>query len=301
MAIGQEFTSRYGSDEDGAYVLTRDLATYAIIKEVEAGRGSPHGGAYLSFEHCPEAALREAFGPVIDRLAANHIDLTKMPVEVAPIAHYHMGGIAVDARMETAIPGLLAAGEAVGGANGANRLSGNAVTEAFVFGRRAGRSAAERAARIDAQPFRQEAAREAIELATAGRDADRTELPNSADMIVSLQDTMADDVGPFRTGPKLERAIARLDRLARDLGERPFGDRAPFDMQRIDWLDLRNMLLVARTVARAALRRTESRGAHQREDFPGMLPGWRVNQVVRLHDDAIELSSASPPDMAAAQ
>jgi succinate dehydrogenase / fumarate reductase, flavoprotein subunit len=120
-------------------------------------------------------------------------------------------------------------------------------------------------------------------------------------MILSLQDTMADDVGPFRTGPKLERAIARLDRLARDLGERPFGDRAPFDMQRIDWLDLRNMLLVARTVARTALRRTESRGAHQREDFPGMLPQWRVNQVVRWRDGALDISSAPPADMAAAQ
>jgi succinate dehydrogenase/fumarate reductase flavoprotein subunit len=290
--LGQEFTSRYGSREDGAYVLTRDLATYAIVKEVEAGRGSPHGGAYLSFAHCPQAALREAFGPVIDRLAANHIDLTRMPIEVAPIAHYHMGGIAADARMETAIPGLLAAGEAVGGANGANRLSGNAVTEALVFGRRAGRSAAARGARIGAQPFRHEAARDAIALATEGRDTERTDPPNSAEMIASLQDIMADDVGPFRTRAKLERAIARLDRLAVDLGERPFGDCAPFDMQRIDWLDLRNMLLVAGTVARAALRRTESRGAHQREDFPGMLADWRVNQVVRWRDGALDLSSA---------
>ena len=95
----EEFTSRYGSDEDGKYVLTRDLATYAITKEVEAGRGSPHGGAYLSFEHCSAAALRAAFGPVIDRLADNGIDLTRMPVEVAPIAHYHMGGVKADARM----------------------------------------------------------------------------------------------------------------------------------------------------------------------------------------------------------
>jgi succinate dehydrogenase/fumarate reductase flavoprotein subunit len=132
----EDFTQTYGVVEDGKYVITRDAGSYAIMKEVEAGRGSPHGGVYLSFQHCPEAALREAFGPVIDRLAANGIDLTKMPVEVAPIAHYHMGGIAVDTAMQTDMPGLFAAGEAVGGANGANRLSGNAITEAFVFGRR---------------------------------------------------------------------------------------------------------------------------------------------------------------------
>src|ERR1043166_1701598 len=137
----EDFTANYGVAEQGKYVLTRDLATYAIFKEVEAGRGSPHGGVYLSFEHCSEATLRAAFGPVIDRLAANNIDLTKMPVEVAPIAHYHMGGVAADPRMETEVPGLLVAGEAVGGANGANRLSGNAITEALVFGREAGRSA----------------------------------------------------------------------------------------------------------------------------------------------------------------
>ena len=144
----EEFTQRYGVAEDGKYVITRDVGSYAILKEVEAGRGSPHGGAYLSFQHCSATALREAFGPVIDRLAANGIDLTKTPVEVAPIAHYHMGGIAADPQMRTDLPGLFAAGEAVGGANGANRLSGNAITEALVFGRRAGRSAANHAKRI---------------------------------------------------------------------------------------------------------------------------------------------------------
>src|SRR5712664_807876 len=128
--------------EDGRYISARDLATYAILKEVAEGRGSPHGGAWLSFQHCSERELRAAFGPVIDRLAANGIDLTCQPIEVAPIAHYHMGGIRVDADMRTRVPHLFAAGEAVGGANGANRLSGNAITEAFVFGRRAGLRAA---------------------------------------------------------------------------------------------------------------------------------------------------------------
>src|SRR5471030_3025681 len=138
----EPFTDRYGVADDGKYVATRDLATYAIVNEVEAGRGSPHGGAWLSFEHCSEAELRSAAGPVIDRLAKNGIDLTKQAIEVAPIAHYHMGGVKADEMMATRVPGLFAAGEAVGGANGANRLSGNAITEALVFGRTAGGSAA---------------------------------------------------------------------------------------------------------------------------------------------------------------
>jgi succinate dehydrogenase / fumarate reductase flavoprotein subunit len=293
----QEFTSRYGTREDGKYVITRDLATYAIVKEVEAGRGSPHGGAYLSFEHCSEGELRGAFGPVIDRLAANKIDLTKMPVEVAPIAHYHMGGVAADARMETEIPGLLVAGEAVGGANGANRLSGNAITEALVFGRRAGKSAADRA-RGKTQPFRPAAARAALDLVTA--DGGKSDLSTAA-MVQALQATMADDVGPFRTHAKLTRALASIGELSSALGERPAGDGKAFDMRRLEWFDLRNMLLVAGVVTQAALARTESRGAHQREDFPGMLPEWQVNQVARLHDGRVALSSAPIAAEVAAQ
>ena len=295
---GEEFTSRYGVSENGRYVITRDLATYSIAKEVEAGRGSPHGGAFLSFQHLSEAELRAAFGPVIDRLAANGIDLTRMPIEVAPIAHYHMGGVAADARMETELPGLLVAGEAVGGANGANRLSGNAITEALVFGRRAGRSAAERVAGTGTQPFRPAAARDA--LALLGVTAAPGDI-NTAALVQRLQATMADDVGPFRTQAKLERALTVIDEMSSALGERPLGDGGPFDMQRLDWLDLRNMLLVARVVARAALARTESRGAHQREDFPGMLPQWRLNQVARLRGRDLSLTSVAVAAEAAAQ
>ena len=89
--------------------------------------------------------------------------------------------------------------------------------------------------------------------------------------------------------------------LTKALGERPFGDAGAFDMQRLDWFDLRNMLLVAQSVTQAALRRTESRGAHQREDFPEMLPRWRVNQAIRLRDARLDIGStpASPVEMAA--
>jgi succinate dehydrogenase / fumarate reductase flavoprotein subunit len=294
----QPFTERYGVAEDGKYVITRDLGTYAILKEVAAGRGSPHGGAYLSFQHVPEQKLREAFGPVIDRLAANGIDLTKMPVEVAPIAHYHMGGVATDVRMQTELPGLLVSGEAVGGANGANRLSGNAITEALVFGRQAGRTAATRAKAAKAVPVRLDAARAAIDLIGSPGPKDA---PNTADMLLRLQSVMSDDVGPLRTKDGLVRALAAIDGMTCDIGEHPLGDGGAFDMVRLDWFDLRNMLLVARTVAQAALARTESRGAHQREDYPGMLEEWRVNQVVRLAGRTVSLTSipAAPIEVAA--
>ncbi|MGE3782731.1 MAG: FAD-binding protein, partial [Alphaproteobacteria bacterium] len=192
----EEFAGRYGQAEDGTYVQTRDVATYGILKEIEAGRGSPHGGVYLSFEHCSETALRAAFGPVIDRLAANRIDLTKMPVEVAPIAHYHMGGIVADAGMRTDLPGLFAAGEAVGGANGANRLSGNAITEALVFGRSAGRSAAQWARQITMPAVGPREAGAALDLVAA--DAPRNDPRNTAAMIEALQATMSDNIGPLR-------------------------------------------------------------------------------------------------------
>jgi succinate dehydrogenase / fumarate reductase, flavoprotein subunit len=284
----EEFTSRYGSDEDGKYVLTRDLATYAIFKEVEAGRGSPHGGAYLSFEHCSAETLRAAFGPVIDRLAANGIDLTKMPVEVAPIAHYHMGGVKADASMATDMPGLFVAGEVVGGANGANRLSGNAITEALVFGRRAGRSAAAQAQRATAPKLKPQDTAAALDLIGADGAAPQT---NTAAMVAHLQATMADKVGPFRTDEKLVAALEDIGSLKTELGLRPAGHPEKFDLQRLEWFDLRNMLTVAEFVTMTALARGESRGAHQREDCPAMQPQWQLHQCVRWRNGELHLSS----------
>src|SRR5262249_61183544 len=96
--------------------------------------------------------------------------------------------------------------------------------------------------------------------------------------IQRLQATLADDVGPFRTAGRLARALATIDQMTLAIGERPIGDGGAFDLRRLEWFDLRNMLLVARTVTAAALARRESRGAHQREDFPGMLSEWRGDQ-----------------------
>ena len=290
----EEFTQNYGTAEDGKYVITRDRATYAIFKEAQAGRGSPHGGAYLSFQHIPAEKLREAFGPVIDRLAANGIDLTETPIEVAPIAHYHMGGIRVDERMASGVAGLFAAGEAVGGANGANRLSGNAITEALVFGEIAGHSAATHAKGIEDVhlPDNGRNLLNEIDAILNGRDG---EDPSPSILIGELQELMQRDVGPFRTAEGLERALGRLAEMKAALPKLPISGGRVFNLEAADWFELRNMLLVAECVARGASARTESRGAHQREDYPGLDESWTFNQVYSLQGGEIALGRADVP------
>jgi succinate dehydrogenase/fumarate reductase flavoprotein subunit len=197
-----------------------------------------------------------------------------------------MGGVKADANMATDVPGLYAAGEVVGGANGANRLSGNAITEALVFGRRAGKSAAARTSKMTARRYlRPQDTRHTLDLVRG--DGGAAFDANTAAMIARLQAIMADDVGPLRTGARLRRALDSIAALAAGLGNRPPGHNGAFDLKRLDWFDLRNMITVAHAVAQSALNRKESRGAHQREDFPDMLPQWQVHQ-------SIELAGAEP-------
>ena len=284
--LGEEFVEKYGHQgENKGYTVTRDAATYAIMKEVEAGRGSPAGGAYLSFEHVPVEKLREAFGPIIKKLADNGIDLTKGPIEVAPIAHYHMGGVRVNLDMSTDVPGLFAAGEAVGGANGANRLSGNAITEAITFGMQAGRAASAYAQANNAASRADMDTLAAPVLKTLQATADATaKRPNVAALIARLQSTMQTYVGPFRTQEGLEQAQKALAALRVEVDALPLAGDGPQDPVQIDALDLRNMLMVAEAVTQCALNRKESRGAHQREDFPGMDEAWVLNQVLRYQN-----------------
>ena len=289
----EEFVDRYGGADFGKYTATRDVASYAILKEVEAGRGSPHGGAYLDFRHITERELRAAFGPVIDRLLKNGIDLNKMPVEVGPMAHYHMGGIRVSTNMESRIKGLYAAGEAVGGANGANRLSGNAITEAFVFGERAGSSAA-RAVQQTSITWNQiavDAHAEPIRELTSRRSKNGV---SPAACQTELQNLMWKMVGPFRTGDKLAAALERIKGMRRELPNLSIGSEEPFNLDIQDWLELRAMLATAEMVVTAALARTESRGAHQREDFPDSNPALEKNQVLELSDGKLRSRWVDP-------
>ena len=282
----EEFIGRYGGEDGGRYTATRDLATYAICREVEAGRGSPSGGAWLSFTHLPEAELRDAFGPVIDRLLRNGIDLTRAPIEVAPIAHYHMGGVKVDSRMGSTTTGLYVAGEAVGGAAGANRLSGNAISEALVYGEIAGREAA-RHAEGHAQGWdarAAEAARAAAEPSTGTTGTG----PSAVALVQELRRLMWKQVGPFRDRGGLTSALERIRTMRDDdLPRVPVPRDTAFAIELADRHELRSALLVTEAVAVAALAREESRGAHQRDDFPDTLARFRSNQEILERSGAL--------------
>ena len=282
----EEFIDRYGGEDGGRYTATRDLATYAICREVEAGRGSPSGGAWLSFTHLPEAELRDAFGPVIDRLLANGIDLTSAPIEVAPIAHYHMGGVKVDARMGSTVAGLFAAGEAVGGAAGANRLSGNAISEALVYGEIAGREAA-RHAEGHAQGWDARAAGAARAAAEPSTGTTGTG-PSAVALVQELRRLMWKQVGPFRDRAGLTSALERIRTMRDDdLPRVPVPRDTAFAIELADRQELRSALLVAEAVAVAALAREESRGAHQRDDFPDTSTRFGSNQEILERSGAL--------------
>jgi succinate dehydrogenase/fumarate reductase flavoprotein subunit len=286
----EEFLETYGVVDRGTYSSPRDITSYAIVKENEAGRGSPHGGAYLSFMHVPEDKLREAFGPAIDLLAKNGIDLSKAPVEVAPIAHYHMGGIRVGTDMATGVPGLYAAGEAVGGANGANRLSGNAIPEALVFGERAGRIAAEQI-RDSQFVWRDEAPApivELIEKINARAEGDAEGAAETAGFWVRLQKLMWENVGLMRTEESLSDAVHQIRHMKNEeLGKLKLSPGVAYNVAVEEWFELRGSLQIAESIAVAALNRRESRGAHQRLDYVDTLTDFERNQILRLADDTI--------------
>ncbi len=294
----EEFIDRYGSTDFGKYNATRDVAAYAILKEVEAGRGTAHGGAYLDFRHIAESDLRDAFGPVIDRLLANGIDLTRTPVEVGPMAHYHMGGIRVDVNMRTRVEGLYAAGEAVGGANGANRL----VRKRDHRGIRVWRARRVRPQQNEAKRTRAE-----WDESLAERGAGAVEsfcaaisqvdgVPPIA-LQTELQKLMWEQAGPFRTGEKLAAALVAHRRDAAERFAACFESRwraRQFNLDLHDAFELRAMLLTAEAVVRSAFARPESRGAHQREDFPNTDNRCLKNQVVELREGELQTRWIAP-------
>ena len=267
----QRFMAHYDERVERA---TRDIVSRAIFTEMRQGRTSPHGGVYIQMSHLGPDKVRQQFKGMVERCEDCGFDLAGGLVEVVPTAHYMMGGVVFRADCTTALTGLFAAGEDTGGVHGANRLGGNGVANSTVFGGIAGDSMA---AWVQRHGSLRDADEAAIERSVAWHVAPFANSPGNMEAIrEALFDCMWQDVGILRTAEGLQRALAKLDELDRELSRTGVadGDRA-FNLSWHDWMNLKNLVATSRVIATSALAREDSRGAHFREDHPqtGDLPG----------------------------
>lgn len=268
-------------------LLTRDVVAKAIVAEIQAGRGSPHGGAFLdiSSKRSPEYIRKKLPSMYHQFKELAGVDITREAMEVGPTTHYVMGGVKVDPEtQESALPGLFAAGEVGGGMHGANRLGGNSLSDLVVFGRRAGAGAAEGAKANAKAPQAAAAAVQAV-IAEAMAPFQRTGGENPFKVHSDLQDLMQEGAGIVRDEAGLRRVVEGLAGL-RERAERLSVSGSP--AYNPAWnmaLDLRSLIVVSEVVARAGLARRESRGAHTRTDFPQSDPALERQEFVILRRD----------------
>ena len=278
-------------------LLPRDEVARAINSEVKAGRGSPHGGVYLDIAtRRPAEYIRRRLPSMYHQFKQlADVDITAAPMEVGPTCHYMMGGVRVDAdTAASTVPGLFAAGECAGGMHGANRLGGNSLSDLLVFGLRAGAGAAEYAKRLSAQPEVDTKEADAISADVLGHfDRDGKENPYAIQQ--DLQTTMHTLVGIIRTESELQEALVKI----RELKERAAHTGVEGNRQyNPGWhlaMDLRSLLTVSEAITLAAIERTESRGAHTREDYPQTDTEWgNYNIAAHLGSDG-EVQVAKEP------
>ena len=289
-------------------LLTRDHVSRCIMREVKAGRGSPHGGVFLDIawikarigngaEHIKKKlpSMYHQFKQLAD------LDITEEPMEVGPTTHYVMGGVRVDADTQmSTVPGLFAAGECAAGINGANRLGGNSLSDIIVFGKRAGEFAAQwakgqKGATVDAGKV-DEAARLALKPFERGTSGE-----NPYQVQYSLQEMMQDLVGIVRNESDMQRALEGLGPLRDRAGRVGVGGHREYNPGWHAAIDLHNLLTVSEAITRTAIERRESRGGHFREDFPDKDAHFAtLNFIVRKgRDGGMEVASTPIPEMPA--
>ena len=285
--LGERFMEKY--DPKRMELSTRDVVARSIYTEVREGRGTEHGGAYLDISHKPAEWVKKKLPSMYHQFKElADVDITKGPMEVGPTCHYFMGGIKVDAETGAAtVPGLFAAGESAAGLHGANRLGGNSLSDLLVFGRRAGLAAAEYANKtpalnVDSQQIEQ-AAKDMV------TPFERTSGENPYTVHNDLQQVMQSLVGIFRNEEDLKRALDDLAKLKERASKVSVNGSRMYNPGWHLAHDLDNLLMISEAVARCALARKESRGAHARIDYPNLSDEWgkKHNNIVKKNGEMV--------------
>jgi succinate dehydrogenase / fumarate reductase flavoprotein subunit len=272
---GWRYTQGDKSAKRPPELLTRDHVARCIVREVKAGRGSPHGGVFLNIawikEKLPNAAdhIKRKLPSMYHQFKQlANLDITEVPMEVGPTTHYTMGGIRVDGDTQmSTVPGLFAAGEAAAGLHGANRLGGNSLSDLVVFGKRAGEHAAAFAKEHGATRIDEAAVDAAVTSALAPFERG-TSGENPYAVQHDLQDLMQSHVGIVRQEGEMREALDRLGELRARAARAGIAGNREYNNGWHTAIDLHNLLTVSQAIATAAVERKESRGAHFREDYP---------------------------------
>jgi len=282
-------------------LLTRDVVARAIRREVNEGRGSPHGGAFL------DIASRRSADYIKKKLPSMYhqfvklanLDITKEPMEVGPTCHYVMGGIRVDPDSQaTNVPGLYAAGEVAGGLHGANRLGGNSLSDLVVFGRRAGLAAAEyAAAQSGSYTVDETQIRAYIAEATAPFSNPQGENPFA--LMKELRQTMQKNAGIMREEGELKAQLEILIGLKQRAKHTSATGTRVYNPGWHTAIDIQLMVEIAEAVVLAAQTRKESRGGHARLDYPEPDATFaKLNHIIRRNSDGtLGVVAESLPEM----
>ena len=277
-ALDERFMSKY--DPEHMEHITRDKLSQSIFKEINAGNAGPHRGVFMDATMISGEVYAGEIPSEWNLAKSVGIDLTRERLEVAPSAHYYMGGIRIDDGCRTTLRGLFAAGECCAGVQGANRLANNGLTEALVFGTVAGESAGEFVAGSSLPGYDEKKLRKQISQVKE-IFGDSGNAPK--DIMTRVQRIMTQNVGIIREAELLQTAIDALQALRRVKIHANFGDRWSPDI--LHGTTVRNMTLLGQGIAMAARERKESRGAHFRSDYPERDDSrWKANILVKLDD-----------------
>lgn len=275
------------------------MVARAIKKEVEAGRGSPNGGAFLDIaSRRPAEFIKKKLPSMYHQFKElAEIDITEKPMEVGPTLHYFMGGIRVNSdSQQTNVPGLFACGECAGGMHGANRLGGNSLSDLLVFGKLAGDGAANYINSLTGQ-LNCNNEEVSIIIKEATDILNREEGKNPYLVHEELQNILQSYVSIVRTGEELALGLEKLQKLKVDIVNVFAHASAQYNPGWNEALDLKNLIVTAEAVTRAALIREESRGAHTRLDFEGEHDdGLKYNIIIKKTESGMSAEKVRRED-----
>jgi fumarate reductase (CoM/CoB) subunit A len=283
---GERFMQRY--DPERMELATRDMVSVAIYKEIRAGRGSKHRGIYATVAHLPPQQIEERLRVIFRKYMSYGYDIRKQPIEVRPRPHYHCGGVRINTRCETTVPGLYAAGAVTAGVHGANRLGSNSLTDILVFGEIAGRHAAERAHTLGGHiPENAGLVAKEIQRLAGLTDASLPKPLSTAPLRRKHIEMMDEHMGVLRHDEGMKTMLAEIQRTKReDLPRlRVKDDSRRYNFEIMDALEMFLRVEIEEMATQAALMRTESRGTHYREDYPERNDrDWLKNVVFTKRD-----------------